>query len=123
MRSGETKSFRGWLLKQLTRILPGLVTEWLIKRSHRADQKCGQRNFPEGLFVLREIKRRIGMMTGLHHNPLTMHLTRSVVEALVPSAALVAQGELLPFERKLYALSLRAARCNAAAECHQLDRG
>jgi 2-polyprenyl-6-methoxyphenol hydroxylase-like FAD-dependent oxidoreductase len=33
MRSGETKSVRGWLLKQLMRILPGPVTEWLIKRS------------------------------------------------------------------------------------------
>jgi 2-polyprenyl-6-methoxyphenol hydroxylase-like FAD-dependent oxidoreductase len=33
MRSGETKSVRGWLLKQLLRILPGPVTEWLINRS------------------------------------------------------------------------------------------
>jgi 2-polyprenyl-6-methoxyphenol hydroxylase-like FAD-dependent oxidoreductase len=33
MRSGETKSVRGWLLKQLMRILPGPVTEWLINRS------------------------------------------------------------------------------------------
>jgi len=33
MRSGETKSVRGWLLKNLMRILPGPVTEWLIKRS------------------------------------------------------------------------------------------
>jgi hypothetical protein len=31
---------------------------------HRADQKRGQRNFPEGLFVLLEIKRSAGMMTG-----------------------------------------------------------
>jgi hypothetical protein len=33
MRSGETKSVRGWFLKQLLRILPGPVTEWLNKRS------------------------------------------------------------------------------------------
>jgi 2-polyprenyl-6-methoxyphenol hydroxylase-like FAD-dependent oxidoreductase len=33
MRSGETKSVRGWLLKQLMRILPGPVTQWLINRS------------------------------------------------------------------------------------------
>jgi 2-polyprenyl-6-methoxyphenol hydroxylase-like FAD-dependent oxidoreductase len=33
MRSGETKSVRGWLLKQFMRILPGPVTEWLINRS------------------------------------------------------------------------------------------
>ena len=33
MRSGETKSVRGWLLKQLMRIVPGPVTEWLINRS------------------------------------------------------------------------------------------
>jgi hypothetical protein len=33
MMSGETKSVRGWLLKQLMRILPGHVTEWLINRS------------------------------------------------------------------------------------------
>jgi 2-polyprenyl-6-methoxyphenol hydroxylase-like FAD-dependent oxidoreductase len=32
MRSGERKSVRGWLLKQLMRILPGPVTEWLINR-------------------------------------------------------------------------------------------
>jgi len=32
MRSGETKSVSGWLLKQLMRILPGPVTEWLISR-------------------------------------------------------------------------------------------
>jgi 2-polyprenyl-6-methoxyphenol hydroxylase-like FAD-dependent oxidoreductase len=33
MRSGETKSVRGWLLKQLMRIVPGPVTQWLINRS------------------------------------------------------------------------------------------
>jgi hypothetical protein len=32
MRSGETKSLRGWLLKQLMRVMPGPVTEWLINR-------------------------------------------------------------------------------------------
>ena len=32
MRSGETKSVRGWLLQQLMRIVPGPVTEWLINR-------------------------------------------------------------------------------------------
>jgi 2-polyprenyl-6-methoxyphenol hydroxylase-like FAD-dependent oxidoreductase len=32
MRSGERKSVRGWLLKQLMRIVPGPVTEWLINR-------------------------------------------------------------------------------------------
>jgi 2-polyprenyl-6-methoxyphenol hydroxylase-like FAD-dependent oxidoreductase len=33
MRSGESKSVRGWLLKQLMRIVPGPVTEWIINRS------------------------------------------------------------------------------------------
>ena len=33
MRSGETKSGRGWLLKEFMRIIPGPVTQWLIKRS------------------------------------------------------------------------------------------
>src|SRR5262245_7330904 len=33
MRSGERKSVVGWLLKQLMRIMPGRVTEWIIKRS------------------------------------------------------------------------------------------
>jgi hypothetical protein len=32
MRSGERKSFPGWLLKQLMRIMLGPVTEWLINR-------------------------------------------------------------------------------------------
>jgi 2-polyprenyl-6-methoxyphenol hydroxylase-like FAD-dependent oxidoreductase len=64
MRSGETKSVRGWLTKQLLRIVPGPVTEWIIKRSHRADRQGGQRNLPEGLFVLLEIKRSAGMMPG-----------------------------------------------------------
>jgi 2-polyprenyl-6-methoxyphenol hydroxylase-like FAD-dependent oxidoreductase len=31
MGSGETKSVVGWLLKQLMRIVPGRMTEWLIK--------------------------------------------------------------------------------------------
>jgi hypothetical protein len=31
---------------------------------HRADHQGGQRNLPEGLFVLLEIKRSAGMMTG-----------------------------------------------------------
>jgi 2-polyprenyl-6-methoxyphenol hydroxylase-like FAD-dependent oxidoreductase len=33
MRSGERKSVGGWLLKQLMRIMPGRMTEWLINRS------------------------------------------------------------------------------------------
>jgi 2-polyprenyl-6-methoxyphenol hydroxylase-like FAD-dependent oxidoreductase len=33
MSSGETKSVVGWLLKQLMRLMPGRVTEWIIKRS------------------------------------------------------------------------------------------
>jgi 2-polyprenyl-6-methoxyphenol hydroxylase-like FAD-dependent oxidoreductase len=33
MRSGETKSVVGWLLKQLMRIVPGRMTEWIINRS------------------------------------------------------------------------------------------
>ena len=33
MRSGERKSVRGWLLKQLMRIVPGRMTEWFIHRS------------------------------------------------------------------------------------------
>jgi 2-polyprenyl-6-methoxyphenol hydroxylase-like FAD-dependent oxidoreductase len=33
MRSGESQSVVGWLLKQLMRIMPGRVTEWIINRS------------------------------------------------------------------------------------------
>jgi 2-polyprenyl-6-methoxyphenol hydroxylase-like FAD-dependent oxidoreductase len=33
MLSGENKSVSGWLLKQLMRILPGPVLEWIINRS------------------------------------------------------------------------------------------
>src|SRR5262249_60070917 len=33
MRSGERKSVAGWLLKQLMRVMPGRVTEWIINRS------------------------------------------------------------------------------------------
>jgi 2-polyprenyl-6-methoxyphenol hydroxylase-like FAD-dependent oxidoreductase len=33
MRSGEGKSVVGWLLKQLMRIVPGRMTEWIIRRS------------------------------------------------------------------------------------------
>jgi 2-polyprenyl-6-methoxyphenol hydroxylase-like FAD-dependent oxidoreductase len=33
MRSGERKSVAGWLLKQLMRIMPGRMTEWIINRS------------------------------------------------------------------------------------------
>ena len=33
MRSGERKSVLGWHLKQLMRIMPGPVTEWIINRS------------------------------------------------------------------------------------------
>jgi hypothetical protein len=33
MRSGERKSVVGWLLAQLTRIVPGRMTEWIINRS------------------------------------------------------------------------------------------
>src|SRR5262245_46520248 len=33
MRSGEKKSVVGWLLKQLMRIVPGRMTEWIINRS------------------------------------------------------------------------------------------
>jgi 2-polyprenyl-6-methoxyphenol hydroxylase-like FAD-dependent oxidoreductase len=33
MRSRERKSVVGWLLKQLMRIMPGRMTEWIIKRS------------------------------------------------------------------------------------------
>jgi hypothetical protein len=32
MRSGERKSAVGWLLKQLMRITPGRMTEWIINR-------------------------------------------------------------------------------------------
>jgi len=32
-RSEDRKSVRGWLLKQLMRIVPGPVTEWLINPS------------------------------------------------------------------------------------------
>jgi 2-polyprenyl-6-methoxyphenol hydroxylase-like FAD-dependent oxidoreductase len=35
MRSGESKSLAGWLLKQLMRLMPGRVTEWIINRSTR----------------------------------------------------------------------------------------
>jgi 2-polyprenyl-6-methoxyphenol hydroxylase-like FAD-dependent oxidoreductase len=40
MRSGERKSVRGWLLKQLMRIMPGPVTEWLINRSTERIRKA-----------------------------------------------------------------------------------
>ncbi len=47
MRSGERMSVVGWLLKQLMRILPGRMTEWIIKRSTeriaRAANACLQR--------------------------------------------------------------------------------
>jgi 2-polyprenyl-6-methoxyphenol hydroxylase-like FAD-dependent oxidoreductase len=33
MRSGENKSVGGWLLKQLMRLVPGRMTEWIINRS------------------------------------------------------------------------------------------
>ncbi len=33
MRSGEKTSVGGWLLKQLMRLVPGRMTEWLIRRS------------------------------------------------------------------------------------------
>jgi 2-polyprenyl-6-methoxyphenol hydroxylase-like FAD-dependent oxidoreductase len=33
MRSGEKKSAGGWLLKQLMRLVPGRMTEWIIHRS------------------------------------------------------------------------------------------
>jgi 2-polyprenyl-6-methoxyphenol hydroxylase-like FAD-dependent oxidoreductase len=33
MRSGERKLVVGWLLKQLMRIVPGRITEWMINRS------------------------------------------------------------------------------------------
>ena len=33
MRSGEKTSISGWLLKQLMRMLPGRMTEWIINRS------------------------------------------------------------------------------------------
>ena len=33
MRSGERKSIVGWLLKQLMRMVPGRMTEWIINRS------------------------------------------------------------------------------------------
>jgi 2-polyprenyl-6-methoxyphenol hydroxylase-like FAD-dependent oxidoreductase len=33
MRSGERKSVAGWLLSQLMRVVPGRMTEWIIKRS------------------------------------------------------------------------------------------
>src|SRR5262249_50411481 len=33
MRSGERQSVGGWLLKQLMRIVPGRITQWIINRS------------------------------------------------------------------------------------------
>jgi hypothetical protein len=33
MRSGDRTSVAGWLLKQLMRIAPGRMTEWIINRS------------------------------------------------------------------------------------------
>jgi 2-polyprenyl-6-methoxyphenol hydroxylase-like FAD-dependent oxidoreductase len=33
MRSGEAKSVAGWLVKQLMRVVPGRMTEWIINRS------------------------------------------------------------------------------------------
>src|SRR5262249_21824881 len=39
MRSGERKSVVGWFLKQLMRLVPGCMTEWII---HRATQRITQ---------------------------------------------------------------------------------
>jgi 2-polyprenyl-6-methoxyphenol hydroxylase-like FAD-dependent oxidoreductase len=33
MRSGETESVAGWVLKHLMRVVPGRMTEWIINRS------------------------------------------------------------------------------------------
>jgi hypothetical protein len=52
--------------------------EWIINRSHRADLQGGQRNLPEGIFVLLGIKRSAGMMAG------------SAISSLITS------GKLLP---------------------------
>src|SRR5262245_62202476 len=40
MLSGENKSVSGWLLKQLMRILPGPVLEWIINRSTERIRKA-----------------------------------------------------------------------------------
>ena len=40
MRSGERKSVVGWLLKQLMRIVPGRMTEWIINRSTKRISKA-----------------------------------------------------------------------------------
>jgi hypothetical protein len=42
----------------------GTRDEVAYQSLHRADYQGGQRNLPEGLFVLLEIKRSAGLMTG-----------------------------------------------------------
>jgi len=70
MRSGETKSVRRLLLKQLMRIVPGTRDGAAYQSLHRAERQGGQRNLPEGLFVLLEIKRSAVRMTGFCYLPL-----------------------------------------------------
>jgi hypothetical protein len=45
MRSGERKSVRGWLLKELLRIMPGPITEWLINCSTERIRKAANAIF------------------------------------------------------------------------------
>ena len=53
MRSGERTSLGGWLLKQLMRVLPGRVTEWIINRSteriRQAANAIHLKNYPSVL--------------------------------------------------------------------------
>jgi hypothetical protein len=87
MLSGENKSVSGWLLKQFMRIMPGTRDRVAYQSLHRADQKGGQRNFPERLFVVLEIKRSAGRMIGFCYDStvacdlvtaseVTIHLSR-----------------------------------------------
>jgi hypothetical protein len=32
MRAGETMAVLGWVIQQLMRIVPGRITEWIIRR-------------------------------------------------------------------------------------------
>jgi 2-polyprenyl-6-methoxyphenol hydroxylase-like FAD-dependent oxidoreductase len=54
MRSGEMRSGVGWLLKQLMRMIPGRMTEWIINRStQRITQAANAISLKDYSFFLR----------------------------------------------------------------------
>jgi hypothetical protein len=59
MRSGEKKSVGGWLLKQLMRMVPGRMTEWIINRStQRITRAANAISLKDYSSVLRQKKRQ-----------------------------------------------------------------